>query len=721
MRNNANKMDVETSDPRSDGFKMVKRDQADARFTRLAEELAQQVERLEADLAAERAERKLLGAALKKAHVATIVSEVGQWQSDLSRSQIAERLEHAEAHIARMQRLLRGMRERLGSMELSRFWKLRNCFFTLKKLFGLDQGGAIPSFAVPVDISEYEKTEDPYFLWQQENDLRRADIARLRDAAAVLAYRPLISVVMPTYNAPELYLRQAIESVITQVYENWELCIADDASTQPHVRAVLEEYVRADSRIKVDFRNTNGHIAHASNSALALASGEFIALFDHDDLLTPDALYENVRLLNAHPDADMIYSDEDKIDDKGHRSNPYFKPDWSPDSFLSRNYVSHLGVYRLSLVVDLDGFRPGFEGSQDYDLVLRIVERTHRIHHIPRVLYHWRIHAASVASGVTVKNYAYEAAMRAIAEAMHRRGEPGRVEMLPNDPGNYTVRYDLKRDWKVSIIIPTRDHADDLERCLSSIFAKSTYRNFEVVVLDNGSVERETVECFAKWRGMEPERVKVVPHNVPFNYSEINNYAVRQSSGDVVLLLNNDTEVIMPDWIEAMLEQAQRPTIGCVGAKLLYEDGTIQHAGVVMRIGGVAGHSHRFYDGDEPGYFHVVRTVNNYSAVTAACLMIRRELWDRVGGLEEQLTVAFNDIDFCLRIRDAGFYNVYVPHATLYHYESKSRGFDDTPAKIARSISEQQFMQARWNVAQVDDPFYSPHLSLTSENYAIRL
>ena len=470
---------------------------SESRYAALADELAAQVGGLEAELAAVREERTLLAQALKAAHLKTLVGEVGLWRSDLSRKEVAERLQHAEEHISRMQPLMRAMRERLHQMELSRFWKLRNDFFRAKKRFRLDNEGAIPAFAVPVDVSEYTRTADPYFLWRQQNELRRGDIERLRDMATVLTYRPLISVIMPTYNTPELYLREAIDSVLAQVYDRFELCIADDASTAPHVRAILEEYAAMDDRIKLVFRPENGHIAHASNSALALASGEFVALFDHDDVLTPDALFENVRVLNAHRDADMIYSDEDKVDDKGHRSNPYFKPDWSPDTFLSRNYVSHLGVYRRSLVLEVGAFRPGFEGSQDYDLVLRIVERTSRIYHIPRVLYHWRIHAASVASGVGVKNYAYDAAMNAIAEAMHRRSEPGRVEMLKDDPGNYVVRYDLKRDWKVSIIIPTRDHAEDLERCLSSIFAKSSYRNFEVVVLDNGSVENDTAVCFA--------------------------------------------------------------------------------------------------------------------------------------------------------------------------------------------------------------------------------
>ncbi len=714
-------MDLETTDSTRDDSSSGRRSHGEDRYAQLSEQLAGQVSTLERELEYLRADYALLGDALKKAHLSTIVNEVGLWKSDLNRKQLLERLMNAEAHISRVQPLLRTMRDRIGHIELSKFWKLRNSFFNLKKRVGVDAIGAMASFDIPVDIAEYTKTEDPYFLWVLQNELRKSDIDRLRDASDVLAYRPRISVIMPTYNTPELYLREAIESVITQIYDNWELCIADDASTAPHMRPLLEEYMAMDDRIKVDFRPKNGHIAHASNSALALATGEFVALFDHDDILTPDALYENVRLLNGNRDADMIYSDEDKVDDRGRRSNPYFKPDWAPDSFLSRNYVSHLGVYRRSLVSEVGGFRPGFEGSQDYDLVLRIVEKTNRIHHIPRVLYHWRIHSLSVASGVGVKKYAYDAAMNAIAEAMHRRGEPGRVEMLKDDPGNYIVRYDLMRNWKVSIVIPTRDHADDLERCLASIFAKSTYRNIEVVILDNGSVQHETSVCFAKWRALEPERVKIVAHNVPFNYSEINNYAVKQSTGDIVLLLNNDTEVIAPQWIEAMLEQAQRPTIGCVGAKLLYEDGTIQHAGVVMRIGGGAGHSHRFYQGDAPGYYHIIKTVNNYTAVTAACLMIRREVWDQIGGLDEQLTVAFNDVDFCLRVREAGYLNVYVPHAELYHYESKSRGFDDTPAKIARSIGEQQYMQKRWNASSTDDPFYSPHLSLTSEDYAIRL
>ena len=366
-------MDVETTDPSFGRPEPTSGGKSAERYAHLADAFARQVEALESELEAARKDRDLVGEALKKAHLANIHVEVGLWKSDLNRKQLLDKLNNAEAHIVRMQPLLRVMRDRIGHIELSKFWKMRNRFFELKKRVGIDAVGAMADFDVPVDIAEYTRTEDPYFLWVQENELRRSDIDRLRDAAAVLAYRPRISVIMPTYNPPELYLREAIESVITQVYENWELCIADDASTAPHVRAVLEEYMELDDRIKVDFRPTNGHIAHASNSALALATGEFIALFDHDDLLTPDALYENVRLLNGHRDADMIYSDEDKVDENGRRSDPYFKPDWAPDSFLSRNYVSHLGVYRRSLVEEVGGFRPGFEGSQDYDLVLRIL------------------------------------------------------------------------------------------------------------------------------------------------------------------------------------------------------------------------------------------------------------------------------------------------------------------------------------------------------------
>jgi len=573
------------------------------------------------------------------------------------------------------------------------------------------------------DVLEAERSlvggDDPYDVWMRTFGPREIDFQRMREMVGLLPHRPVISVIMATYDTPESYLRAAIDSVREQIYPFWELCIADDASRDPGVRRILAEYAELDSRIKTVFRAENGHISRAMNSALEIATGEFVALLDHDDVISRDALFECALIANRVPDVDMIYSDEDKIDDSGERRDPFFKPDWNPDTFLSRMYTCHFGVYRRTLVADLGGMRPGFDGSQDYDLVLRLMERTDRIHHIPKVLYHWRVHSGSTASSGDVKPYTAAAAERAITEALARRGEPGKVKMRVDAPGVYIVRYEIRKPGKVSVIIPTRNHGEDVDRCLNSIFSKTTYRDFEIIVLDNGSDEKASLQTFEKWSKRE-RRVKVIRYDVPFNFSRINNYAVSQSDGPYVLLLNNDTEVITPDWMEAMVEQAQRPSIGAVGALLLYPDGSVQHAGVVIGLGGVAGHSHKHFPRQAPGYFFTLRSINNYSAVTAACLMLRRSVYDQVGGLNEDLGVAFNDVDFCLKIREAGYRNVYLPHVTLYHFESKSRGYEKTPEQIRRFQSEIEIMERRWQTSRAADPCYSPNLTLDQENFAIR-
>ncbi|MEA5498217.1 glycosyltransferase family 2 protein [Limnoraphis robusta] len=525
---------------------------------------------------------------------------------------------------------------------------------------------------------------------------------------------------MPVYNTPEQFLREAIQSVIDQVYPYWELCIADDASTRSSIQAILEEYQAKDSRIKVVFRTQNGHISASSNSALELATGEFIALLDHDDVLTPDALYEIVHLLNQHPEADMIYSDEDKLNEEGELASPFFKPDWCPDSFLSRMYTCHLGVYRREFVNQVGNFRIGYEGSQDYDLVLRITEKTDHIFHIPKVLYHWRIHSESAASGTEAKPYAYQAAVKALQDAINRRGEKGVVQQVKGFPGHYRVRYEIKEYKQVSIIIPTRDLGEILDRCLESIFTKSTYPNYEVIVIDNGSVEDYTHQVIAKWSEKESSRFNCYRLDIPFNYSKLNNYAVSQAKGDYLLFLNNDTEVITSDWIEAMVEQAQRPSIGAVGALLLYPDDTIQHAGVVMGMRDVAAHSHQNCQASQPGYYGQIASMNNYLAVTAACLMCRREVFERVGGFDEQLAIAYNDVDFCLKLVQQGYRNLYLSHVLLYHDESKSRGDEDTPEKLYRYMEEVKLIRQRWRKFIDNDPCYNPNLTLSQFDYSIK-
>ncbi|MGE7825122.1 glycosyltransferase family 2 protein [Paenibacillus sp. NPDC093718] len=539
-----------------------------------------------------------------------------------------------------------------------------------------------------------------------------------REASSVieqLNYKPLISVILPVYNVDEIWLRKCIDSVINQIYGDWELCISDDASTKPHIKRVLTEYMEKDERIRVHFRGVNGHISECSNSALDMANGEFIALLDHDDELAPNALYEVIRYLNEHPDADMIYSDEDKIGVNGERHSPYFKPDWSPDLILSHMYTCHLGVYRKQIISEIGGFRKGYEGSQDYDLVLRFTERTDKVIHIPKILYHWRSIPESTASGAIAKNYTHYAGLKALNDALKRRGIKGSVEELDGYSNMYRVHYKVQEDPLVSIIIPTKDMAGILDTCIDSIQRVTKYKNYEIIVVDNGSRNAHTFSVFNKWKAIFNERFKVIELDIPFNYSKLNNVAAHESNGEFLLLLNNDIEVISPDWLEEMVGYAQRKNTGAVGAKLFYPDKTIQHSGVVMGIGGIAGHAFRTCSEYDPGYFGMLLVNRNCSVVTAACLMVKKDLFFEVGGLEEELSVAFNDVDFCLKLLDKGYYNVILNNVSLYHHESKTRGMEDTLEKIERFSSEIKYMETKWSSVISNDPFYNPNLSLESD------
>ena len=627
------------------------------------------------------------------------------------------------------QREIEQFKRLVAAIESSKFWKLRQRWFGLKQKLNIKtidtvyQDYLLSQNPLSNDSTEIQfKSQEPkYQQWLRKHYPKPEHFGKIKSHVLSLDYQPLISVIVPVYNPDRNFLKQAIESVIEQIYPNWELCLADDRSSKPHVKSVLEEYSQKDERIKVVYRPQNGHISEASNSALEIASGEYIALLDHDDLLAPHALAEVVELLDRHPEADFIYTDEDKVDEQNVHQDPFFKPDWCPDSFLSRMYTCHMGVYRRSLVTEVGNFRVGFEGSQDYDLVLRLTEKTDNIFHIPNVLYHWRIHSESTASESEAKPYAANAAQKAISEAIARRGEPGKVATHPVFAGVYTVRYDIEEYKLVSIIIPTKDLADTLNVCLKSIFSNTTYPNYEVIVIDNGSTEAKTFKCFKYWQQQQPERFKCYTYDVPFNYSQINNYAVEKAEGDYLLFLNNDTEVITPDWIEAMVEQAQRESIGAVGSLLLYPDDTVQHAGVVLGIGGVAGHSHKNFPATVPGYISQLISTNNYSAVTAACLMCRRDVFEEVGGFETELAIAFNDVDFCLKIVSHGYRNIYLPHVVLYHYESKSRGYENTPAKQARFAQEVNYMKQTWQQLFDNDPCYSPHLTKIYEDYSLNV
>lgn len=524
--------------------------------------------------------------------------------------------------------------------------------------------------------------------------------------------RPKISVVMPVYDPKVTYLDDAIRSVVDQFYDNWELCIADDCSPNPQIKRLLNSYALKDSRIKVFFRPENGHISACSNSALALATGDYIMLLDHDDLLTPDCMAEVVKHINEHPEHDFIYSDEDKVDDLRTFSNPFFKPDWSPDRFLALNYVAHVVVIKKTIMDKVGGWRLGYEGSQDYDLVLRITEETTQIGHIAKILYHWRIHNLSVASGAgDAKPYAYIAAKKAITEAMIRRNIPAKVHYT-DLRGCYRIKYEVTAFEKVSIIIPTKDQAAMMKNTIDSIFAITSYPNFEVIVLNNNSTTKEFFELMDVYTEQYGARFRCIEANFPFNFSKLMNTGVAASTGEYILLLNNDVEIIQNDWITTMVSFAQQKRIGAVGVRLLYPNDNIQHAGTILGLGAAAGHIYVGAYKDTIGYFNCLRLTTNYSAVTAACLMLRKSVYNEVGGMEEKLEVEYNDVDFCLRIMEHGYFNIYVPDVTLYHYESATRGHPhQTKASYQRHLREVKYFQDTWGKYIKNDPFYNPHLS----------
>ncbi|WP_307658913.1 glycosyltransferase family 2 protein [Variovorax paradoxus] len=541
--------------------------------------------------------------------------------------------------------------------------------------------------------------------------------AEMRRRIGGMKRTPLISVVMPTYNAKSVWLREAIESVRRQIYPHWELCIADDASPSAETREVLAEYAARDSRIKVVFRPKNGHIVEASNSALELVSGEWVALMDHDDLIAEHALFWIADCINRNPDAQLIYSDEDKIDENGVRSGPYFKCDWNIDLFYSQNMFSHLGVLRTDLVRNVGGFQPGMQGSQDWDLVLRCTERVlpSQILHVPRVLYHWRIHDNSTARSPDAKPYAAIAGERALNEHLERQGLNGKAEYFGT---GYRVRYALPPNPPlVSLIIPTRNGLELLRQCVDSILVRTTYDNYEIIIVDNGSDDPATLAYFKSFKDLE--LVRVIRDDREFNYSALNNMAVAHAKGEVVGLINNDIEVISPEWLSEMVSLAMQPGVGAVGAKLWYPDKTIQHAGVILGVGGVASHAHKGNSEGDNGYFGRAHLIQSFSAVTAACLVIKKDRYLAVNGLdEENLKVAFNDVDFCLRLREAGYRNVWTPYAELFHHESATRGIDSTPEKQERFSREVNFMLARWGSLLNADPAYNPNLTLLADDFS---
>lgn len=563
-------------------------------------------------------------------------------------------------------------------------------------------------------------SRDPlYDQWIKEVEqpaLTKESLHTLGDAAGRQIYRPKIAVVMPTYNTPEKYLRAAIESVISQAYGDWELCIADDFSDKSHVKFILEDYQRKDPRIKIVFRKENGRISHATNSAFQLVTAPYVALLDHDDVLRPHTLAEVVMEINRRPDAQIVYSDEDKIDAQGMRYDAYFKPDFSRELFRSSNYLNHLTVHRTENIRRVGGWRSDFDGSQDYDLNLRIFEIIDetQICHIPKILYHWRAIEGSTALTSSEKPHAYVNAIKALHEHVERSGLA--AEVIGLDDIRYArLRFTVPSpEPLVSILIPTRDNARLLHRCLESILLKTAYTNYEIIIIDNDSRDQDTFVYFEEIR--QRSNVRIVEYPGAYNYSAIHNRVVPQARGSIIGMVNNDIEVISPDWLTEMVSWAVRTDVGCVGAKLYYEDDTVQHAGVIIGMGGVAGHAHKHQPRDGNGYFGNLRLLQNVSAVTAACMLFRKHIYEEVGGMDEvELPVAFNDVDFCLKVRQAGYKCVWTPYAELYHYESRSRGYEDTPEKKERAAREVETMKRRWGKILQSDPYYSKNLSLLDE------
>ena len=603
------------------------------------------------------------------------------------------------------------MLERLRGIEQSRFWQARNAFFELKYRLGLSRDRAWAPFTLAEPHRTMLATCDAYAQWTAANAARPADIERLRAASRRLRAHAVVSVLIPvTAQTQAIGLARALASVREQAYSQWEVVVAAAPSEDVLVGTAMATVFAGirSARIVRAVTTTDATVAERLAAACGAASGDFVAVLDPGDAFAPDALYELAAVLNDDPAVDLAYGDEDLLA-AGERSiMPFFKPHASPDTLRSRDVVGRGAIVRLRLVREIGGFRAEFGDAVEYDLMLRASERTQAIAHVERVLYH--------RDGVPTFG---EAGARAVMESLVRTDEPGTVSQIEAPIPTYRVRYHLRERKFVSIVVPTRDHADDLELCLRSIFERSTYADFEVLIVDNDTKDPRARDVIAAWAARDG-RVRVLPMPIPFNYSKLNNAAIATARGEYIVLLNNDTEVLTPDWLEAMMEQAQRPAIGAVGASLIFPDRSVQHGGVILGIGGVAGHSHRFANPDSAGYFGALRAISNYAAVTAACFMVRREAYDRVGGLDETLTVAFNDVDFCLRLHELGLRNVWLPHVVLVHGESKSRGSDLGIAKTRRSIREETVMLERWSGMIARDPYYNVNLTRRSEDFAIR-
>lgn len=612
--------------------------------------------------------------------------------------------------------------DKIYRMESSVSWRVTGFLRFLRRILldPIKSSNEVSKAVLPSSISRLNNNS--FGEWVSLYDV--VDEQRLsfyRKKSLALRSQTKISIILPVYNPNPVLLKRAIGSVIDQIYTNWELCIVDDASDSQEIRNLLCEYEKKDERIKIHFSKKNQHISLASNKALELSSGQFICMLDHDDELRPHSLLVLAKTINKYPDAKLIYSDEDKIDSNGNRSGPYFKPDWNPELLLSQNYFCHLVCIKKSKVTEVGGFRKGFEGCQDWDLFLRITETLFdkEIIHIPQILYHWRKSNSSTAKSLKSKDYILKSAKKTLSEVLVRRNIRGNVISSNSKFSYWRIRRDLPaKKPLVSILIPTRNRLDYLKKCVDSIVSKTIYDNYEIIILDNESNEADCIEYLEKLRS---KRIaKVIQVKGEFNYSKINNIGVKQSTGEIVALVNNDVEVISNDWLCEMVSHVLRNEIGCVGAKLLYPDKTIQHAGVILGLGGVAGHAYKRFPKDHPGQLYRLHLLQNFEAITAACLLVRRSVYEEVNGLDEdKFKVAFNDVDFCLKVRNKGYRNLWTPYAVLFHHESVTRGSDQTEENHKRFMNEVNAMKKKWKSCLEHDPTYNPNLSYDREDFSL--
>ena len=564
-------------------------------------------------------------------------------------------------------------------------------------------------------LERFEEREVEYQEWYEKNKPSEEELARQRKKKWK---EPVtISVLVPAYRTPEVFLRQMIESVLNQTYPHLELCIADGSGENISVEKVVKEYQAKDQRVRYQRLEKNEGIAGNTNAAIRMATGDYLALFDHDDLLAPNALFEVASTIEKDK-ADVVYTDEDKVtSDLKEHFQPHFKPDFNPDLLCSNNYICHLFVVKRSLALKLGGQDPAYDGAQDYDFIFRCTEEAEKIVHIAKILYHWRVHQASTADNPTSKMYAFDAGKRAIEAHLQRIGAKAEVSHT-KDLGFYRVKYQVQGNPKVSIVIPNKDEKETLKKCLESIWQKTTYSNYEIILVENNSTTREIRDYYQELDGKNG--VRVVYWDKEFNYSAINNFGISYAKGEYILCLNNDITVISPEWMEELLANCQRPEVGIVGARLYYPDNTIQHAGIVLGMGGCAGSLFVGLARSRGGYLHKAALQQDLSAVTAACFMVKKETFEKVGGFEEKLAVAFNDVDFCLKVRHAGYLVVYDPYAELYHHESKTRGYENTEAKKRRFQEEIEYMRCHWMPDILRDPYYNENLSLKASDYSLR-